>query len=397
MKILSHIHQTERKTKKSTQPKPERSLSRGFAKVGNGNTRPEPINEVELLKNSSAEGGSEQSLESHLDYLRIKKIGLSPEALSVLTEFISKDFVTEMDQYWSPGRGAIGYPNKLIASRGVRGGFSVDNETGMIDLMIDIPGEYFEGKSVVGQWRLCKGLKSHFQVRATRIDVAIDDPNYSQIPIQEMVAACEEGHNFGFKRVGYHASGECGDRQSETRTFGSRESGKFVRVYDHDEECLRFEAEFKRGYANPIFEKFAELERPEGMSDPEWEKELQKHLASMAVGAIDFRDRGDRVEKTRAGVRDSVRLPFYQDFIDLLQAVHYRIKLIKPARSIVKTFEWVKRQCAPVLSMFREGLGSAAFHGWLTETLNDARPRIDNVKEIWIKEIQSNPKMYVTR
>lgn len=379
MKILSHIRQLEDETKKSICSESEKSCYKGFEKDGNGNTRLKP----------------ELSVYAHLDYTRIKIPGISPERMESLLCYISKNFVTEMDKLWSPGRGAVSFSNRLIADRGVKGGFNIDEETGLINLMIDLPGEYFEGKDIVDQWRLCKGLVSHFEAVITRVDTAIDDPSYFMIPVVDMVDACEQGYNFGFRKIGYHSSGSCGDCQSETYNFGSRESGKFVRIYDHDGDCLRFESEFKRGYANLIFKEFASLERPEGMSNEEWGIELQKFLASVTVGAIDFRDRGDRQDKSRAGRRDSVRLPFYQNFLDLLQAVHYRIKLPKVSTSISQSIQWIKRQCAPTLSMMRQGLGACNFDIFMKEALKEGAKRLDNKKVIGIKVIAENPRLYM--
>ena len=378
VKLLSHISQAEHKATKSTSVESKKACYKGFAKDGHGNTRLKPISYVE----------------SHLDYLRIKIEDISPENLEPLICYISKDFVVEMDKPWSPGGGAKYFSNKIISGRGVRGGFDINEENGMVALIIDLPGEYFEGKTVVDQWRLCTGLKLHFGVRATRIDIAIDDPSYLQIPIQQMVEACNDGHNFGFKKIGYHSSGFCGDKQDETYTFGSRDSGKYVRVYDHEGECLRFEAEMKRGYAEPIFETLASMERPEGMSNEDWEVLLQQRLSSITVGALDFRDRGDRQDKSRAGVRDSVRLPFYQKFIDFLGCEHYRIKLEKPSKSIQKAINWFKKQCSPTLSMIEQGLGKNKFDKWLESVLTRASERLDNQKEIWVKEMQSSPQVY---
>ena len=379
MKILSHISQLKNDTEELTPvEKGKNSYYKGFAKVGNGNTRLKPITDVE----------------SHLDYLRIAGTLSNPQDFALLADYLSKEHSLEFDQPWSPGSRANYFPNRIIGARGIRGGFGI-LEDGTVAYMIDLSGEYFEGKKVVDQWLLCAGLDSHYGARATRIDTAIDDPSYAVVPIEQMVNACNDGHNFGFKKVGYHSSGFCRGEQSETYEFGSRESGKFVRVYDHDHESLRFEAEFKRGYANPIFESFARLERPENMTHDEWEIELQKHLASIAVGAIDFRDRGNRKEKSRAGTRDSVRLPFYQEFIDFLGANHYRIKLVKPAKTILKAINWVVRQCAPTLTMLRQGLGWKNFNPWLKNVLTKAEDRLNNQQELWVKEIQKNPKVYM--
>ena len=380
MKILSHIQKLRPQENSLTGVRnSKKAYYRGFDRDGYGNTRLKPI----------------ACVESHLDYLRVAGEVESPDEFALLACFISKDYALEFDTPWSPGSAANYYPNRILGSRGIRGGFNIEEE-GTVRYMVDLSGEYFEGMSVVDSWRLLKGLTERFRARGTRIDIAIDDPEYQAIPVKKMVSACQEGYNFGFKKIGYHSSGFCGERQSETFTFGSRESGKFVRVYDHDEECLRFEVEFKRGYANPIFQELGKLERPDGMPDRKWEILLQKQLSSIAVGAIDFRDRGRRKDKGKAGYRDSERLEFYQEFIDFLGASHYRIKLEKPAKTIRKSIDWFVNQCAPTLSMIQLGVGWKNFHPWLREVLKRASLSLDNQKNLWIKEIQKNPKSYLS-
>ena len=380
MKILSHISQLKNDTEELTPVKKgKKSYYKGFKKVGDGNTR--------LYPNAS--------MNSHLDYLRITGVCEDVPKFALLADYISKNHTLEFDKPWSPGSQANFFANRIIGSRGWRGGFEILKEGHKVSYMIDLSGEFFEGKSVIDQWRLAKGLKSHFGARATRDDIAVDDPSYSVIPIEQMVKACEDGHNFGFQKIGYHSSGFCKGQQSETYNFGSRESGKFVRVYDHEGECLRFEAEFKRGYANPIFEQFADLERPEEMPDEQWEVELQKFLSSVAIGAIDFRDRGNRKDKIRAGRRDSTRLPFYQEFVDFLGGNHYRIKLEKPVKTILKAVNWVVKQCAPTLSMLKQGLGAKNFNPWLKEVLEKAEDRLSNQQNLWVKEIKLSPGNYM--
>lgn len=363
-----------------------------ITKDGNGNTRLKPKN----------------TLEAHLDYYRCHKGAITYDEFQLIINFIIKEHVVEFDRPWSPGAGAVFFPHKVIGTRGVVGGFNVDDD-GLYSFMIDLPGEYFQGMSATDQWRLMMGLHVRYKVKCSRIDIAIDDPTYSIIPVDEMRKACNDKLNFGFRKMIWYEGGICGEHLSGTLGMGSRNSGKYVRVYDHSRECMRYEVEFKRGYAQPVFEQLATLSRKEYddtgnnissqsegniSSSDNWDIDVQKTMASIAIGAIDFRDRGNRKDATRAGVRDSKRVDFYQQFIDKIDVIPFKIRVSCPAKTITKTLEWVKRQCAPTLAMLVEGFGRHNFNLWMKEIVENGSGRLNNQKQLWANEIARNKHFY---
>ena len=363
-----------------------------ITKDGNGNTRLNP----------------RDTPETHLDYFRIRKDAITYDEFQLIINFIMKEHVVEIDRPWSPGAGAVFFPHKVIGVRGFVGGFNVDDD-GLYSFMADMPGEYFQGMSATDQWRLMMGLHVRYKVKCTRIDIAFDDPTYSIIPFDEMKKACEQGFNFGFRNYETHASGKCGESLLKTLGMGSRNSGKYVRAYDHNGECMRYEVEFKRRYAQPVFEQLASLERggyddignnvssqPQGnlSSSDNWDINVQKTMASIALGAIDFRDRGTRKDAIRAGFRDSKRVDFYQQFIDKIGIVPFKVRLPCPSRTITKTLEWVKRQCAPTLAMLTEGMGRHSFNLWMKEIVENGSQRLSNQKQLWANEIARNKQFY---
>ena len=135
-------------------------------KDGSGNTRLKPIN----------------TLEAHLDYLRVRKDAITYDEFQLTMNFLLDEYVVEFDRPWSPGAGAVFFPHKVIGTRGFVGGFNVDDD-GLYSFMVDMPGEYFQGISATDQWRLIVGLNFRYKVKCTRIDIAIDDCTYSIIPV----------------------------------------------------------------------------------------------------------------------------------------------------------------------------------------------------------------------
>ena len=377
VKTLSHTLQEKNGSKlPSTDNSSTVPYYSSTEKDGNGNTRLKPIADLEV----------------HVDYVRVRKDNILPQEFELLINYISRNNTVEIDKPWSPGAGAVYFPHRVIGTHGVVGGFEF-TEDGLYNLMIDLPGAYFESKSAVDQWNLIRGLYHCYSVRCTRIDLAIDDYSYQLIPLNEMTVACSKKQNFGFRKHRTILDGDAGENRARTEYFGSRNSGKMVRVYDHDGECHRFEAEYKRGFAQPIFEELAILER--NCSGEDWDKEVQKKIASIAVGAIDFRDRGNRKDKSRVGLRDSHRLDFYQQFMDNIKASHCKIRLLKPEKSIRKTLNWVKRQCAPTLSMLFDGFGRHEFNLWMKEVIEIGSERMSNQKNLWSSEIQKNRQIYL--
>lgn len=360
-----------------------------LAQDGTSNTRLKPITK----------------LYSHCDYLRIRRDEMPMDTFVRLLEFLDQKLSCEMEKPWSPGGFALYYENRIEGIEGIRGGFTVDDD-GCVSTMIDLSGLYFKQLTPVDQWRLFQGLYYTYKVKCSRIDLAIDDYTYSVIPVDEMYEAAMAGCNFRFKKVKVIESGNCGEEQARTVYYGSRESGKLVRTYNHDSECMRLESEFKRKYSHVIFSELATMERPslfdsEGADssafkiflagDNHWSNTIQRKMAAMALGAIDFRNRKPRDDAKRGGLRDSTRCDFYQLLLDKLEVEPYRVRLSKQPRSIRKSLEWVKRQVAPTLATLAGGLGRHKFNLLIQEIVQEGELRMDKLKQLWELEIREKP------
>ena len=347
------------------------------------------------------------NLAVHLDYLRFRAENLTTQAFESLLNFTIDNYGVKMYQPWTPGGGAVWYEHKLIGINGFVGGFTT-NSDGLISCMVDLSGSYFEQLDLIGQWRLLLGLTNAYGVKCSRIDIAIDDPTYSVIPVSKMRKAWERGENFGFRKHRYIESGETPEDLKKSWYFGSRESGKCNRIYDHEGECMRHETEFKRGYAQEVMLEITEIKRPDFTAsmqlddceedDPEKRKLefvniISKKLASIVLGSMDFRNRGNREDRSRAGYRDSERLDFYQEYIDFVCGETYKVTAPRPSRSLTKTVDWMKRQVASTLSMMQAGLGRFNFNIWLQDLVLYGEERRDKLKDMWIAEMRRNPKI----
>lgn len=359
---------------------------------GNGNTR--------LIQ--------ENRFYVHVDYLRTRYENMTTGQFAMLLEFFGVKYDTEIERPWSPGAGAVWYANKLIGTQGFVGGFTVKDE-GLIDAMIDLPGEYWEQQDAVGTWRLFLGLKHTFRAKCSRIDLAIDDPTYSHIPVLEMEQAWRDGNNFLFRKFGRSESGTDPKNMSVTRYYGSRESGRYSRVYDHDGECMRHETEFKRKYAHPVFDAIASLERTDEFDDiclGEREEEddsmdnttfglyIQRKMSSYVLGAIDFRSRTAYQDASRVGFRDSERIHFYQQYIDTVRASHVRVQAPKEAKSLSRTVNWFKRQCSATLALIASSFDTIGeFRAWVGDYVVAEKYRMNKLQTLWVEELKGRPHL----
>lgn len=350
----------------------------------------------------------EKALTSHCDYGRWHREDMSPQDFEQLLLFLTRDHVVQMDCQWSAGGNALRYDHKVIGIKNFVGGFSV-NENKSITCMIQCPGQYWEQMNNVDMWHLFQGLKHRFKMKPSRVDYAIDDPTYKIIPVDEMWEAANNKNNWGFRKIGLAGNAKCGEAMALTRYFGSRESSRFTRIYDHDGECLRHETEFKRGAAQQYFDLISDLEREDyrhvtdtfdgyrdsdGTLVEDFGDIIARRICGAVTGAIDFRTKDAYKDQSRVGIRDSERLGFYQQYIDKTQATVVRIKSIKPVKSLEKTYEWIKRQCAPTLAMFREGLGRHGFSLFMQKIVDEGEFRMDNLKHMWVKEMERKPTIF---
>lgn len=392
---------------------------------GHGNTRLIPEPSLAPSLSVISEPLPAPSLSAHCDYLRVSTtVPLASEDFIQLLEFVAPahaQYVIERDKPWSAGPGATYFTNR-IRGVGFVGGFnkiereylddSGDREVAeSYEVMLDFQGEYWEAISNVDMWRKIRGLKYRFKMVCNRIDPALDDSSYKLIPVDQMRSAYDDGDIFRVRKYKVVESRDNpGAKPKITHYYGSRESGKYIRIYDHDGECLRMEVEFKRGFASKIFDIIADLERGmkldvlncidaikqeenncnyenscmdanNMMSNEEWEMELQKLLGALVVGAIDFREKSKVKNSSKACVRDTRRLDFWQEFIDKV-GTFWVIRVLKKGRTLLKTLAWLWRQASSTIAMLKVGLGAVDFDWYMSEIVGDGFARMNKWHEL---------------
>jgi len=357
---------------------------------------------------------------AHLDYLTISST-VQQEVLESFMGYVTDcNYTVATDTPWRIG-GTFFHKNRFDGKFGISGGFTQDPETGLVNIMVRIPGKFWESRTVPGQKSFCLGLLSAYRARCHRFDVAVDDYSLKRIPLKEMRKAWVEGNHYHFREWEQRISGTRPDNEERTDYLGSRESDKVVRIYPHKFEdrenkslliAHRWETEYKGDLAHQNFVAFATsggdlktmLLADEMTSDDfdinsvldEQDIELQQTLAAIAVGAVDFRDRSVRKDRKKASTAETERLPFFQEFIDAIGGwIKARRKTVD--RSLEKTVNFFNRQVASSLSAIRQGLGRVGFLDFIDGLCREGDKRFSGHHKRLVRDIQSNPQLMMVR
>ena len=193
--------------------------------------------------------------------------------------------------------------------------------------------------------------------------MSIDDYTFKITPLDEMIEAYNDGNYFGFKKHRTEKTDNDDPKNPDiVHYFGAKTSKKLTRVYNHKNESLRLETQFRGKYAQVAFEAIATLERDDE-SDEKWSKIIQKTIGGIAIGAIDFRDRSKLQNPKQASKSKTKRFPWWQDFIDTIGAVHLiKIPTVKPDLTTYQnTLDWLDTMASKTIAIIFHLLGEEKF------------------------------------
>lgn len=407
-------------------------LTRGY--TGKGFESLESRKKREKVEKRSTSVNTTKIL-THLDYLRVHGEGYLEEEFRQLLDFIENKYLSvNPEMGWSCGASAKRYETRIDSPNGVVGGFTRrETEDGRIeyDFMIQMSGNYFADKTIKKQCRILQGLYHKWNIKCSRIDIANDDKSYGLIPLKEMKDAHSRGNSYGFKYgalvasklENFHRDVE----QKATTYFGSRESGKCTRVYNHNNECQRFEVEFKREYAQIVFESIANLNRTHDVIDgngtkfefdesirilnkgklpaiecvknvvdsitdgvKSWSIVLSRFIGSIALGVMDFRDRKNHKYRKKTSKRDTKRLEFWQRFIDIV-GNSLSVKVPKKKSTVMETMGWRSRQCAKQELIQKLGMGAVQYHQYMMTMYKEAEEKMTPADWKLVEWLRDNP------
>jgi hypothetical protein len=323
------------------------------------------------------------NLESFLDYLQAT---FQPNIPELEFKQQMEKFMSQWDDeiVWTEQPRFSGIPWDKSAST-IRGAKIYHNafEGGPVTkVWISLPGAVLHQFTAPHQHFLLQQFNKRFQLKVNRVDVKLRDNSYRVSPFDLLV----EGYNKRVKRCdGGSFAGEFSnddsDKDSLTAYFGSKQSEKFLRVYNAkgihtDYDCLDFESQLRDEKAQTFWQQYINLNTDN--------QTAVRFLGGVVVGCVEFVKDEFRNENLTKSIAAGARQDWWQQLIDEV-GLYQKLSPPKREHSLEKKMAWINRQVAPTLAAFRKAKGTQEFWEWLIEQLIDAEKRFTNVHRKIIK------------
>lgn len=303
---------------------------------------------------------------------------------------LADDYFDTVFDYGSdrPHRSGIQYDHFVTSPLGHAFFHNIIPGTDFVQYRLTFPGKALSAMSHELLWEFIQACK-HFDMRPTRVDVAIDD--YARrldfSVIREALVLGNVKHFSKFKAIDSGLTGLAA-RPASTIYFGSRFSDKISRLYDKYPEskglidAIRFETEFKDEYAVQVFEIIAGAES------------LEQGLflaAQLSVGSIDFVDRTSDSNISRCS-----RLSWWQEFVD---AVGGSLKLSIPSiqATISKTIRFVEHSVSKALAKIALTKGYKWLEMFLENCLKDGINRLNSTDNALIETFKKRNRSSIDK
>lgn len=247
------------------------------------------------------------------------------------------------------------------------------------ELRIHLTGTVLRGVSLFDLLDYLDVLRG-YGAEMTELHVALDDL-YKSVPLFLVETAVDDGNISGAHDGTLHRGLGKNKRGHDTVNIGSVHSDKRLTVYAKDKESgddyygNRWEAKFRRKYAQTVFEQMFECDSP---------KSLATYLSGVVLGCVRF------VDKT-SGDHHTERLPLLGWYNKLCLSVAPAVKVSPVNKKITlrDSVEWVERQVARRLGMIKKAMG-ARFSSWLNEVMTEKVSYMSPVDEAMIEEFQQH-------
>lgn len=287
-----------------------------------------------------------------------------------------------------PHRSGIAYQHFVTSPLGHAFFYNVIDGTDSVQYRLTFPGKALSAMSHELLWELLQACK-HFNMRPTRLDVAIDDyTRRLEFPvIREALTLGNVKHFSRYKAIDSGLTGLVA-KAASTIYLGSRSSDKSSRIYDKFPEskgaidAIRFETEFKDELAKETFGFLVGVASlDEGL----------RLIAQFAVGSVDFVDRTSDSNISRCS-----RLSWWQEFLD---AVGGSLKLSLPTvqATISKTIRFIEHSASKAFAKIALTKGYEWLEMHLESCLKDGLRRLNSADYALIETYKKRNRPFIDK
>jgi len=250
------------------------------------------------------------------------------------------------------------FPGRVNTRLPFQAGYQV-NELNT-QLFIRFSGGWFDLlPNPTDQIQLLKDI-AKYPLICSRIDIAIDDKSYSLIPYEEMLQAVRSRDCSGFRSANHIEDLDFSTKEHRANTLylGGRKSPEFTRIYNHNDECLRWEKELKGDAARNLFLALTlkKLTQPE----------LHQFLTGVAIGSINFLDRTSPSGNHQKHLDRCPEFDWWQKFLEIA-ALPLRLPRVIRGKTLQKTVDWLHRQVSGTLYAFYKFSTRLEFESFLNQ------------------------------
>jgi len=262
----------------------------------------------------------------------------------------------DLRYYW-PNGVSLSYDSSCEKSDSIHNGF----------VSLDIPGNVLDSMEPENLRMFFFGLRK-FDPKATRLDIYFDD--YERLITPSKLRELIEKNDFtGFRKGGniqIHKSGRLIHDEADFGARGKTGSGKYMRSYDKflesdgSKNCIRYEIEFTKKYAQKAFDLLSQMGSDESFT---------QLLGELVVGAITFVKRTKRTGDKNIGRLKRYR--FWKRITERLGSVRIRVPIKRP--TILSMFKYIEKQAIRTLAVLRSTFVSDVdFANWQYDRLAEA-------------------------
>jgi hypothetical protein len=295
---------------------------------------------------------------------------------------------------WSPEvpiKNGIFWLNSARSSSGINIGWNNKTEDKQFHGFVSVSGSVLDGLSALEGWSLISMLQK-FGLKFTRIDVVFIDFDRRLFP-EQVNEFCKAGLLRGPRKFAFlegdtvYAEGlGILINRGCTLTIGSRQSEKFLRIYDaawlHKSKSIRWELEMKRATAVLFADRLTGFfEKQSYDSLLENQGVLEQFVNATIFGNFTFVG-VDYITETHTDRREI--LPAWADFLDYAcSGETIKTAPARPITTFAKKLNWLHRQVARSIAVVRAAL-QEKFNDWLRQFLLVGEKKMSEFDDAYI-------------